>query len=44
MPATDNYKVSIAYRDGFASSGTLVILGPEAAARRGAAARWSWSG
>jgi hypothetical protein len=29
-PATDSYKVSIAYRDGFASSGTLVILGPDA--------------
>ena len=29
-PATDSYKVSIAYRDGFASSGTLVLLGPEA--------------
>jgi hypothetical protein len=30
-PATDTYKVSIAYRDGFASSGTLVIAGPKAA-------------
>jgi Acyclic terpene utilisation family protein AtuA len=29
-PATDSYKVSIAYRDGFASSGTLVLLGPDA--------------
>jgi len=29
-PATDTYKVSIAYRDGFASSGTLVLLGPDA--------------
>jgi hypothetical protein len=29
-PATDCYKVSIAYRDGFASSGTLVLLGPNA--------------
>jgi hypothetical protein len=29
-PATDSYKVSIAYRDGFASSGTLVIAGPGA--------------
>lgn len=29
-PATDSYKVSIAYRDGFASSGTLVIAGPDA--------------
>ena len=28
--ATDSYKVSIAYRDGFASSGTLTVLGPEA--------------
>ncbi len=30
-PATDSYKVSAAYRDGFASSGTLVIAGPDAA-------------
>jgi hypothetical protein len=29
-PATGTYKVSIAYRDGFASSGTLVIAGPDA--------------
>jgi hypothetical protein len=29
-PATDTYKVSIAYRDGFAASGTLTILGPDA--------------
>jgi hypothetical protein len=28
-PATDSYKVSVAYRDGFASSGTLVLLGPD---------------
>jgi hypothetical protein len=27
-PATDSYKVSAAYRDGFTSSGTLVIAGP----------------
>jgi len=32
-PATDSYKVSIAYRDGYAASGTLVIAGPEAAAK-----------
>jgi hypothetical protein len=32
-PATDTYKVSIAYRDGFAASGTLVIFGPHAAAK-----------
>jgi hypothetical protein len=32
-PATDTYKVSIAYRDGFAASGTLVIAGPGAAAK-----------
>jgi hypothetical protein len=32
-PATDSYKVSIAYRDGFASSGTLVIAGPGAAVK-----------
>jgi hypothetical protein len=30
-PATDFYKVSIAYRDGFAASGTLTLLGPDAA-------------
>src|SRR5262245_47940088 len=30
-PATNTYKVSIAYRDGFMASGTLVILGPQAA-------------
>jgi hypothetical protein len=29
-PATDTYKVSIAYRDGHAASGTLVITGPDA--------------
>jgi hypothetical protein len=29
--ATDSYKVSCAYRDGFASSGILVLLGPNAA-------------
>jgi hypothetical protein len=32
-PATDSYKVSIAYRDGFTASGTLVILGPDAPAK-----------
>ena len=30
---TDSYKVSIAYRDGFMSAGTLVIAGPNAAAK-----------
>ncbi|MCZ2341585.1 MAG: DUF1446 domain-containing protein [Bacteroidales bacterium] len=29
-PATDSYKVSIAYRDGWASAGMLVIAGPGA--------------
>jgi hypothetical protein len=29
-PSTDSYKVSIAYRDGFSASGTLVVLGPDA--------------
>jgi Acyclic terpene utilisation family protein AtuA len=29
-PATDTYKVSIAYRDGWAASGTLVVAGPAA--------------
>src|SRR5439155_22712792 len=33
QPATDSYKVSIAYRDGFTASGTLVLLGPDAAAK-----------
>jgi hypothetical protein len=31
QPATDTYKVSIAYRDGFTASGTLVVFGPDAA-------------
>jgi hypothetical protein len=30
-PAPDSYKVSIAYRDGWAAAGTLVVAGPEAA-------------
>lgn len=29
-PATDSYKVSIAYRDGFMASGSLLIFGPDA--------------
>lgn len=29
-PATETYKVSIAYRDGFTAAGTLVIFGPDA--------------
>lgn len=32
-PATDSYKVSIAYRDGYLASGMLVIVGPDAAAK-----------
>jgi hypothetical protein len=32
-PATDTYKASIAYRDGFAASGTLVVAGPGAASK-----------
>lgn len=32
-PATDSYKVSIAYRDGWSASGTLVIAGPAAATK-----------
>lgn len=32
-PASDSYKVSIAYRDGWTAAGTLVIPGPNAAAR-----------
>lgn len=30
-PATDTYKVSIAYRDGWTAAGTLVLAGPHAA-------------
>jgi hypothetical protein len=30
---TDSYKVSVAYRDGFTAAGTLVIAGPNAAAK-----------
>ncbi|MBY0461234.1 MAG: DUF1446 domain-containing protein, partial [Gemmataceae bacterium] len=30
---TDTYKVSVAYRDGFTSAGTLVIAGPNAATK-----------
>src|SRR5262249_17937758 len=33
QPATDTYKASLAYRDGYTASGTLVILGPEAPAK-----------
>jgi hypothetical protein len=32
-PATDSYKVSVAYRDGFTAGGTLVIAGPRAVAK-----------
>ena len=32
-PASDSYKVSVAYRDGFAAAGTLVMPGPNAAAK-----------
>src|SRR5204862_615435 len=32
-PATDSYKVSIAYRDGFTASGTLILSGPDAATK-----------
>jgi hypothetical protein len=32
-PATSTYKVSIAYRDGYTASGTLVIAGPDATAK-----------
>lgn len=32
-PASDSYKVSIAYRDGWTTTGTLVIPGPHAAAK-----------
>lgn len=33
LPAPDALKVSIAYRDGFMASGTLVIAGPDAVAK-----------
>ena len=33
VAATDTYKVSIAYRDGYMASGTLVIAGPDAVAK-----------
>jgi hypothetical protein len=32
-PATETYKVSIAYRDGYWSSGQLVLYGPDAASK-----------
>src|SRR5262249_52385240 len=32
-PATESYKVSIAYRAGFTSAGTLLIFGPDAPAK-----------
>lgn len=32
-PAPETYKVSMAYRDGFAGSGMIVVAGPDAAAR-----------
>ncbi|MCI0380662.1 MAG: DUF1446 domain-containing protein, partial [Gemmataceae bacterium] len=32
-PATDSYKVSIAFRQGYAASGTLVVFGAKAAAK-----------
>jgi hypothetical protein len=36
-PATPTFKVSIGYRDGWTASGTLVLAGPDAAAK----ARWA---
>jgi hypothetical protein len=38
-PATDSYKVSIAYRDGYACSGTIVVAGPDAIAKARRAGR-----
>jgi hypothetical protein len=32
-PASDSYKVSVAYRDGWTAAGTLVIFGPHAATK-----------
>ena len=31
LPPTDTYKVSLAYRDGFMASGTLLVYGPDCA-------------
>ncbi len=39
QPATDTYKVSVAYRDGYAAAGTLVIPGPNAVAKARASGR-----
>jgi hypothetical protein len=33
VTATDTYKVSIAYRDGYMAAGTLVIVGPQAVSK-----------
>jgi hypothetical protein len=33
LPATDTYKVSISYRDGYTAAGTLTIFGPNAIAK-----------
>lgn len=33
FPATDSYKVSVAYKAGFAASGTLLIVGPQATSK-----------
>jgi hypothetical protein len=38
-PATDSYKVSVAYRDGYTSSGTLLIAGPDAVTKARACGR-----
>jgi hypothetical protein len=38
-PATDSYKVSIAYREGYAAAGTLVIFGPDAGGKARRAGR-----
>jgi hypothetical protein len=40
--ASDSYKVSIAYRDGFTASGTLVIAGPRALAKARSCSEMIW--
>lgn len=41
-PATEFYKVSIAYRDGFTAAGTLLVCGPQALAKAEYCSRLVW--
>jgi hypothetical protein len=41
-PATDSYKVSMSYRDGYKSTGQLTISGPDALAKAKICARALW--